>query len=239
MRKVGSENRRRRYIRGLGVAGLVGGIFVIVSCALIATGYTAATQIENQDAFCASCHTEPEAKYYELTQVNTSHDLASWHASQATRCIDCHSGPGVPGRLTAIGNGSRDLLAYWSGNYHQPATTQRPVGNGGCTKCHDIPVTTRGEVGEGPSPIGMEGYDGHYHADLLLIAWSSAGGPENSCVACHPAHAEVTQAAFEVPFLQQARVEAECDSCHNTLGEGERDGADGHRTDGEREHNDD
>ncbi len=157
-----------------GLAALGGALLLAIATVL--TVYGVAVQKENDDAFCASCHTKPETTYYQNSLTNRERDLAAWHRGEETRCIDCHSGPGVRGRLVAMGNGLLDLLAYRSGNYRDPAVTMRPVDDAGCTKYHDMPKVFAGEAGEGRSVTGVEGYDGHYHAELLLLRWRVAGG---------------------------------------------------------------
>lgn len=85
---------------------------------LISATFTAAVQLENRDAFCASCHTEPESEYYSRTLIQPS-NLASFHAQsiENVRCIDCHSTMGISGRINSLSLGASDLITYLSGNY--------------------------------------------------------------------------------------------------------------------------
>ena len=198
----------------------IGVVLTVVSILLLCVavgGYTYGVRMESNDAFCASCHTEPETTYYQQSQQPEAPTLAAFHTHEDTRCIDCHSGKGVAGRLQAMMTGALDMLAFRSGRYTQPARTTRPVGNVGCTKCHNMPLIPRGEPGEDPSKTGEPGYDGHYHADSLEALWRVRGGPKNRCTLCHPAHApgDAQQA-----YMHPSAVEQGCRGCHQALGEG-------------------
>src|SRR5512143_4066510 len=116
------------------------GLFLIVFIPLgliILSTATAVTamQFENHDDFCASCHSEPEKTYFQREAANAV-DLASFHAGKDVHCIDCHSGPGlVPGRISALTLGAKDLLAWVSGHAQQPAVHTRPISDANCLKC--------------------------------------------------------------------------------------------------------
>ena len=157
---------------------------------------TAAT-LEERDGFCASCHTEPESAFYQRTQA-AAVDLASKHnASWATRCIDCHAGPGVGGRLGAMALGARDLAAFVTRADQQPAALTMPIDDANCLKCHaDVPTTRT--------------FNRHFHA--FLTRWQSLDPNAASCVSCHAAH--TTDGETGPAFLQQQRAQQVCDSCH-------------------------
>ena len=88
-------------------------LIAIVALAIIVTvsGFSYAATQEEHDSFCASCHTEPETTYVARAATAPPVDLASFHATEETRCIDCHSGVGVPGRIQAelLGRATRDF----------------------------------------------------------------------------------------------------------------------------------
>lgn len=107
------------------------------------SGLAYAAHQEEKDAFCASCHTQPETTYYERTHSPTQTDLASYHQTQNTRCIDCHSGEGIGGRGSAMLLGVSDLFHYLSGTSKQPAPLTVPIQDGNCLKCHAEVVNTR------------------------------------------------------------------------------------------------
>ena len=147
---------------------------------------TTAVTLENQDSFCASCHTEPESTYYHRAQTNPS-DLASAHSQfeSTVRCIDCHSGLGTSGRIDSLKQGSQDLTAYIFGNYHQPAVTANPIGDQGCTKCHtndNIDFTQ-------PNASLVSTSRSHYHLNAYLEEWlNREPNPNGSCSTCHTSH---------------------------------------------------
>lgn len=176
-------------------------------CVLLAAGiYAVAGTLEGDDAFCASCHVEPEATYYQHSRAQSPPTLAAFHvatfqAGEGARCIDCHSGRWIPGRLGAQWIGLGNLLAFRSGEYRQPAQTTRPTGDVGCTKCHREMSWVR----ERP---------GHYHSPILRRQWQAVGGPASTCAACHPAHQEFSQPADS--FLDSDRLEAQCEACHES-----------------------
>lgn len=181
----------------LGVIGLI----------MLASVYTVGVQLESDDAFCASCHVEPETNYYQASlNPQIADTLATFHAGEKTLCIDCHSRNWIPGRLWAQWGGLQNLLAYWSGSYQSPSETTRPVGDGGCSKCHSDLTW----VSERP---------GHYHSPWLRLRWRSVGGPVNTCEACHPSHVSV--GSLEDGFMDMDRIDEQCDACHEATGIGD------------------
>ena len=103
---------------------------------MIAGGFTFAATQESHDSFCASCHTQPELTFYQRSTDAQPVDLASFHTTKDTRCIDCHSGAGVPGRMGAEMLGAHNALAWYSGTAVQPAKLTSPIGDENCLKCH-------------------------------------------------------------------------------------------------------
>ncbi len=162
-------------------------------------GVTFALNLENHDSFCASCHTEPESRYYQQSLDNSAPTLASFHTEKGVHCIDCHSAGGPFGRLAGLSQGNRDLIAYISGRYHNPAITLNKLGDGSCTKCHS-----------GVEAIG--GFNNHFH--LFLPRWQAINAQAGRCVDCHTSHpvAASAQAYLDVPTVQAA-----CEGCHAVL----------------------
>lgn len=191
-----SSFAQSRFARWLRWPGMV--VF-----ALAVGVYTTGVQLEDNDAFCASCHVEPESAYYQDSLEAEAPTLAGFHASTETRCVDCHSRQWIPGRLWAQWGGLQNLLAYQSGRYRNPSVTTRPVGDGGCTKCHSNLTW----VSERP---------GHYHSPWLRWRWRTAGGPANTCEACHPSHAAIAPAANQ--FMSVTHIEEQCNACHDSTG---------------------
>jgi hypothetical protein len=181
----------------------------LVGLGLPVVGYTTATQLENRDAFCASCHTEPEETYYQQTQESGYENVADLHAGEGVRCVDCHSGAGTTSRTISLSQGAQDLAAYVSGSYADPAVTTKPIEDGSCNECHADMLPYSGEPEDG------SGMDGHYHA--WVGDWRAQTGNDLArCVACHQAHDE-----FEPPdgigFMSFSRTKAICDMCHSEM----------------------
>ena len=185
---------------GLGVAAL------LLPLAVVGT----ATALEGHDPFCAACHTEPESEYV-LRSLAAPTDLASSHTPADVRCIDCHSGAGPFGRSVSLQQGFADLTAYLSGTYTQPAVTTNPVGEVGCTKCHDA-----------PSSLGVYAVtDGgvtssHYHFFEYTSEWlAREPDARGSCGICHRSHALDTLA--NQGFVIDDELNAACEACHAAL----------------------
>ena len=176
-------------------AALAGVLFLGVG------GYFTTAHIEENDGFCASCHSQPESTFFQRTQAPAV-DLASQHhAKWATRCIDCHSGPGVTGRLAGMTLGARDLAAFVTHTDKQPAALTVPVSDATCLKCHaDTPTT--------------QNFQRHFHA--FLAKWQAIDPKAATCVSCHGGHA--TDGDPKLGYLQQERMQQVCASCHKAAG---------------------
>jgi predicted CXXCH cytochrome family protein len=187
---------------------LLAAAFVVGGTVLAFGGVGVSLALENQDAFCASCHTEPEVTYYrQSTQANPA-TLAAFHTQKQTACIDCHSGGGVLGRSLGLAQGAQDLMSYLSGDYHRPAITTNPLGDDSCTKCHSNIFSRANRRG------GGESRNGHYH--YFLARWQAAD-PNHAahCTTCHTAH---TTGLDGLQFMNQGKVAQVCDRCHTALG---------------------
>ena len=168
-----------------------------------AAGYLTIARTEERDSFCASCHSQPETTYFERSQAVTATDLASFHRAKSTRCIDCHSGPTVIGRVSAMGLGATDLFAYLAGTAQQPAPLKVPITDGNCLKCHADTART-------------QDFNRHFHA--FLSKWQAIDNSAATCVACHSAH--TTDGNATISFLQEQRATAVCQRCHQAVGAG-------------------
>ena len=179
-----------RWLRPLAFAAVA--LIIIVG----GGGLFAAT-LENTNAFCASCHTEPESTYVQRAQ-SAPVDLASAHASKNIPCIECHDGAGVLGRAGAIALGARNLAAFVSGQYHRPAVLLFEMGDSACLKCH-------AEVTQAQTSAN------HYH--YFLAQWKRLA-PEGAgaCVGCHAAHP--TEGDSQRGFLSAGNASLVCEQCH-------------------------
>lgn len=179
------------------------GILVGVGLVLAASGFTFAATQESHDGFCASCHTQPESTFYQRSLGAQPVDLASAHVPKAVRCIDCHSGSGLAGRVQAEMLGARNALKWYSGTAVQPAALTFPIGDDNCLKCHQQ-VTTGSER------------DNHFHD--FLARWQAADPNAATCTSCHSSH--TTDGDVE-RYLNRARTEAVCEACHRVMGQGD------------------
>ncbi len=192
-------------------------VVVVLGILMPGVGAGVSLLLENQNAFCASCHTQPEVKYYEQSLQAQATTLASFHAQKQTSCIDCHSGGGPLGRAAGLMQGADDLVRYLSGHYNAPAITSNPLGDDSCLKCHPE-VLTRGRRSP-PSNIQdpvqsreRRANDGHYHQ--FLQRWQAADARAAHCVNCHTSH---TDGAANVGFMTATPVQNVCDGCHRGL----------------------
>jgi predicted CXXCH cytochrome family protein len=175
---------------GLGVLLTVGGFAF------------AATQ-EQHDTFCASCHSQPESTFYQRSAASQPVDLASAHTTYKTRCIDCHSGVGVSGRIQAELLGARNAALWVSHTAVQPAPLTQPIRDEACLKCHQN-VT----VGQGRN--------NHFHA--FLARWQAADPHAGTCTSCHGGHSADSTADNRFVNVQARAV---CDACHKVLRKGD------------------
>lgn len=193
------------------------GLVLILLIVLVVGGVGGSLVLEDQNSFCASCHTEPEVKYYQQSLQADATTLSTFHIQKQTRCIDCHSGGGPLGRAQGLQQGADDLVLYLSGNYNRPAITSNPLGDDSCLKCHPE-VLTRGRRTP-PSPIqnpvqarGNRANDGHYHQ--FLWRWQAADPRAAHSINCHTSH---TDGLANVGFMTAGPVQRVCDDCHRGL----------------------
>jgi hypothetical protein len=191
------SRRTRTILLALGGAALLGII-------LAASGFAFAATQEEHDSFCASCHTQPESTFYQRLSAAQPVDLASAHNPQQTRCIDCHSGTGVVGRLRAELMGAHNALAWYTGTAVQPAKVTVPIRDENCLKCH-AEVTVQRDM------------NNHFH--YFLAQWQAMDPKAATCVSCHGGH--TTTGTAQDRFMDQAATRAVCDACHAIAGGGD------------------
>ncbi len=131
-------------------------------------------------------------------------DLASAHKAEAVRCIDCHSGSGIVGRVGAELLGARNAAAWYTGTAVQPAKLTFAINDVTCLKCH-AQMLTRGEE-----------RNNHFH--VFLARWQAADPKAGTCAICHAGHA--TDGDASTRFMNDARTQAVCEACHSALGGG-------------------
>jgi predicted CXXCH cytochrome family protein len=189
-------------------------IVILVIILLPAGGFAFAANLESQDKFCGSCHTQPESTYLQRSNAAQPADLASYHTTQSIRCIDCHSGRGLGGRLQAEILGARNTIKWYSGTAVQPAPLTHPINDRNCLKCHQQ-ITERGYTYKNKtlSTIG-EAQNGHWHQ--FLTRWQAQASTAGTCVSCHGSHS--TDGDLQILYLNEQHTTTVCESCHQTLG---------------------
>jgi nitrate/TMAO reductase-like tetraheme cytochrome c subunit len=199
-KKRGRGHERRRSGVRLIHAGVI--LAVVVGAGAVA-GLSYAANLENHDSFCASCHTQPETKYVQRSE-GAPVDLASAHAAKDVSCIQCHSGNGVSGRLMAMATVAMpDLLAYRSGQYHDPAIVTVPIDDQNCLKCHAKVTQERT-------------FNNHFH--YFLPTWQSRRpDAAATCVDCHQSHNQSGDP--NTSYLIESDTVPICQDCHRSIGE--------------------
>ncbi len=189
---------------------------------LAAGGFTFAASQETHDPFCASCHSQPESTFFQRSIDPQAVDLASYHTAQETRCIDCHSGPGIWGRMQAELLGARNTVAWYTHTAVQPAQLTFPIQDANCLKCHQD-VTQRGYTPKQSVTIVGEGRRGeeeagpnHWHEQLAR--WQAFAPNAGTCTSCHPGHS--TDGTAQTGFENTQTTRTVCEACHQVLGEG-------------------
>ncbi len=188
---------------------------------LASSGFIYAASQETNDVFCGSCHTQPESTFLARSNGAQPVDLASFHTTQNTRCIDCHSGPGLFGRMQAELLGARNAASWYLHTATQPARLTFPIQDPNCLKCHQD-VTQRGFIprqavtipgGEGGGE--EEGRNNHWHE--FLSRWQAADPTAGGCTNCHPGH--LTNGTPQTGFQDVQATRSTCDACHSVLRE--------------------
>ena len=191
---------------------IVGSVVLLMAAA----GFTFAATQESHDSFCGSCHTQPESTYLQRSTAPQPIDLASQHTLQTTRCIDCHSGQGLFGRMQAELLGAKNAFKWYTGTAIQPAPLTQPIGDINCLKCHQQ-VTQNGYVPKNQNFAGnSEAQNGHWH--LFLSRWQAVDTNAGRCVSCHGGHS--TDGDKTIFYLNQQHTLSVCESCHQKLRDG-------------------
>lgn len=190
---------------------------------LIAAGFTVAATQEEHDSFCASCHTEPESTFFQRSIAMQASDLASFHTTEAVRCIDCHSGVGFEGRISAELMGAHNAVLWFTGTAEQPAPLTYPISDQNCLKCHASVVESRfGNNSQITVPGGNRGREGsgasnHWH--FFLARWQAASTSAGTCTSCHEGH--TPGGTDQSGFMISQTVEQVCNDCHRVLRRGD------------------
>jgi predicted CXXCH cytochrome family protein len=196
------RHKRRKAKRSPLLIGILAAFGLVVL--LTASGFTFAATQEAHDVFCSSCHTIPETTFYQRSTSAQAVDLASFHTAKNTRCIDCHSGTGVFGRMSAEMLGARNALAFYTKTAVQPAPLTRPIADESCLKCHLDVITQKASM------------NNHFH--VFLPRWQASDASATGCVSCHSGHS--TGSTTDNRFLDQTATDQVCNACHQVLRQG-------------------
>lgn len=193
----------------------VGLLAALLAVAVIA-GTGSAVVLENNDQFCAACHTEPELTFVahlsEARATDAAPTLAAFHGvpvgpfaqspgTKAARCIDCHSGPHPADRAATLVKAAGDTVEFVLGTAQQPARLDAPLPDANCTKCHEGDYRAE------------ESFENHFHT---LLTDPEAPG-DIRCAECHVSH----QPASDIDqFTIRSAVIPTCERCHEFMGRG-------------------
>ncbi len=214
---------------------VLGGLVLLTLLSVIsATGVSVA---EENDAFCAACHLNPERTYVDRaervgqayhvareqeltgeslwqTSRDAARDLASAHRAAALNCVACHRGDNSPSdRTTALTLGAQNTLLYLTGQFdpEHSGVAKSDLVEGGCLRCHvDLP-SLGGVANSEENPVLVESFDNHFHSYLFepqYINQTAVG-----CLDCHPSHLEIPPI---VPYFidEEGAVLPACVQCH-------------------------
>lgn len=172
------------------------------------TGWLVTDQLEQDDAFCVSCHLDVETPLHEQKLADFRGRppvaLAAAHAAAgndaaadgAFRCIDCHGGTGLLGRARVKALSAKDAFWYVVGRFDEPDQMHWPLWDADCRKCHQSYTATSGASAD---PLFHEVAE---HNTELPV----------TCVECHRSHDREGLAShyFVVPDV----VRSQCARCH-------------------------
>ena len=157
-------------------------ILLLAGIVLFAASIVTASELEERDSFCTSCHRPPETTYFDraheaMTNPTAVIDLSSFHYAidDQFRCIDCHRGDQSVGqRAQILWLAAQDTAVHFLGNPdvtsekgNVPAPNphegswqgaerySRTPGilNDGCLSCHQDALT-------------LVGFENHFHNKL-------------------------------------------------------------------------
>ncbi len=181
-------------------------IAVFLGTAALFAGVAGVSYKEQDNGFCASCHTQPETEYvarFERAVAETNaNDLAAFHhRKKETRCIDCHVGEGFVGRAQVVAIAAWDAVKHYAGIARQPAVIVVPVQNEACSQCH-------------ADTLARPGFANHEHTKL-----AERDAPFIRCTDCHVTHRVGDE---RNAFQFRDAIFPQCEYCHAEMGKGPR-----------------
>jgi len=162
---------KKRWLLAIIVTGIV----------LFFVSILTASELEERDTFCTSCHRAPEVTYFDRAHKaamnTTATDLASFHYTDDTqfRCVACHRGDqSFEQRAEILWLAAKDTAVHFlgtpdqtiekgsipapnphAGSWQGPERYSRTPGilNDGCLSCHQDALT-------------LVGFENHFHNKL-------------------------------------------------------------------------
>jgi formate-dependent nitrite reductase cytochrome c552 subunit len=176
-------------------------------------GWVASDRLERDNEFCVACHLPDGTRLH----AGKREDLGDWppatlaaahgmagvrefDAIRPFRCIDCHGGTGVAGRVRVKILSAKDAFWYAVGRFEEPTAMRWPLEDADCRRCH-ARFDERGRAA---------GVDPAFHE--LAVHNAELGV---ACVDCHLVHDEGGLADHD--FLHPEHVRARCAGCHPEL----------------------
>ena len=131
--------------RGFAIGALAA---AVLAASLGAAGWAVSDHLEQDDDFCNACHVSKEMPLHlEIRRdfdARPAASLAGAHAAArathrddgALRCIDCHGGTSLAGRVRVKALAAKDAFFYLTGRFEEPRAMRWPLWDEDCQKCH-------------------------------------------------------------------------------------------------------
>ncbi len=170
----------------------------LLGLAAFGGGMVVTDYLEQNNAFCISCHLH-EQKFTDyhpvggrLLTLAAAHNVAK---KQPVKCIDCHIGATFGDKVIIKALAARDTIAYLLGAFQEPDHLRYPLGDRTCLKCHP-------DGGRNPAEE-QAFHNTPAHLNMPI-----------GCTQCHAVH---PRASADTRFLRREVVQPLCDSCHAQL----------------------
>jgi hypothetical protein len=203
----------------------VGGMILVMGLGSAAT----VSRVEENNRFCASCHTPLETLYVDQAAragPEDSPNLAAYHyaatvqrddgAASIVNCVACHRGDNGPGhRAVALALGAINTIQWLLGDDGSNAAGKRRfdrLPSAGCSRCHD-------------DALAEQGFENHFHFYLAEynadpVTRGDVAANALLCNDCHVSHQNIPQ---KLDFLADEIVFPACTRCHVVWGRGPQD----------------
>lgn len=190
----------------------IGGIAALV---VAPAGWFATDVLEQDDDFCNACHlsdgvplhTDIRRDYEErppaaLAALHANALLDSRPEDPVFRCIDCHGGATLPGKVRVKALAAKDAFFWAIGRFEEPTHMAWPLWDEDCSQCHPG-FQVKADEYEEPAFHDLAVHNVELGVD---------------CVECHTSHIEGGNPAAY--FLLAAAVRRQCARCHPEFEEG-------------------